>query len=42
VFRKIFCRFARVPFEGHTCIIRVTRSSVKFGVSSRRGSCPRL
>ena len=33
VFRKIFCRFARIPFEGHTCIMRVTRSHVKFGAS---------
>src|SRR5919198_6121874 len=31
VFRKIFCRLARVPFEVHTRVMRVTRSSVKFG-----------
>src|SRR5919109_3781065 len=40
VFRKIFCRLARVPFEGHACMMRVTRSSVKFEVSRRSGSCP--
>src|SRR6266581_1293839 len=42
VFREIFCRFARIPFDGHTCIMRVTRSPVKFGASWRRGDCPRL
>ena len=25
VFREIFCRFAWIPFEGHTYIMRVTR-----------------
>src|SRR5215813_867403 len=29
VFREIFCRFTRIPFEGHTRIMRVTRSYVK-------------
>jgi hypothetical protein len=35
VFREILCGFARIPFEGHACIIRVTRSHVKFGASLR-------
>ena len=38
--RKIFCCFAWVPFEGHTYIMRVTRSYVKFGVSRRDGGLP--
>ena len=33
VFREIFCRFARIPFEGHIRIMRVTRSHVKFEAS---------
>ena len=42
VFREIFCRFARIPFEGYTRIMRVTRSYVKFGASWRRRSYPPL